>query len=67
MAGAERLRLPPGLGKSELMLRQVPEQVWKLCGKIDDWCPKISVFFSASIYATKKLGTLLSDLPSYKE
>jgi hypothetical protein len=43
---AGRLLLPPPLGKSHRMLRQVPKQVWKLCGKIKDWFPKISVCFS---------------------
>jgi hypothetical protein len=27
-------------------LWQVPEQVWGLCGKVEDWCPNISVCFS---------------------
>jgi hypothetical protein len=35
----------PGLGKSHCMAWQVPEEGWKLCGKIEDWCPKICIYF----------------------
>jgi hypothetical protein len=23
----------------------VPEQAWRLCGKIEDWCPNIHLLF----------------------
>jgi hypothetical protein len=39
------------LGLDHRMLWQVPEHVWKLCGKIAEWCPKTPVFaFLASTY-----------------
>jgi hypothetical protein len=52
--------------KSHRMLWQVPEQVWKLCGKIKDWCPKISMHFSClhlPRFTQKKTGNLTFCLP----
>jgi hypothetical protein len=41
---------PPRFGRSHRILRQMPEQFWKICGRIEDSWTKISVCFSASIY-----------------
>jgi hypothetical protein len=64
-SGAGHLLVPPGLGKSYRILWQVPE-IFGNCGKIEDRCPKISVSFSFPIflYSLKKIGVLLSSLPS---
>jgi hypothetical protein len=60
--GAGRLFLSPGLGKSHRTLWQVPEQVSKLRGKIEDWCPEMSVCLSClhlpRFVQKKKTGNL---------
>jgi hypothetical protein len=55
-SGAGRPLLPPGLGKSHRILRQVPKNIVKLCGKIEDCFQRYPYAFlpTTYLYSRKK-------------